>query len=294
MKTRTGSFPIGFRRGGSEWQRNLDALINWAQEQGLEAIDVGKDGDRCVQAVMEAGLRIGSVDLSVVNEMISPDKGERKDAIAQNADYVRSCAAGRSMDSRPINFFLVMLPKNPQLPRAENFGYMVESFAELVPVLKECNARLVIEGWPGPGALCCTPEGYRALFQELPSSAVGINYDPSHLVRQGIDPLRFLREFVDRVGHVHGKDTELLSENLYEFGSEQPPTFAKRIPYGALHWRYTIPGQGCVRWSETLRILEANGYTGCVSIELEDANFNGTTEGEQFGILQGARFLEGC
>ena len=40
--------------------------------------------------------------------------------------------------------------------------------------------------------------------------------------------------------------------------------------------------------------LEALGYDGCVSIELEDANFNGTTEGEQLGILQGARFLAGC
>jgi sugar phosphate isomerase/epimerase len=187
-----------------------------------------------------------------------------------------------------------MLPEDPQLPRAENFGYMVESFAELVPALEAANARLVIEQWPGPGALCCTPEALRALVKELPSSAIGINYDPSHLIRQGIDPLRFLQEFVDRVGHIHGKDTELLAENLYEFGTEQPPTFAKRIRFGSLHWRYTIPGQGCVRWAETFSILKANGYAGCVSIELEDANFNGTPKGEQFGILQGAHFLQGC
>jgi sugar phosphate isomerase/epimerase len=99
---------------------------------------------------------------------------------------------------------------------------------------------------------------------------------------------------VGRVHHVHGKDTELLAENLYEFGNEQPPTFAQRIRYGALHWRYTIPGHGCMRWPEALGILKAHGYAGCVSIELEDANFNGTTEGEQFGILQGAHFLQGC
>ena len=30
------------------------------------------------------------------------------------------------------------------------------------------------------------------------------------------------------------------------------------------------------------------------SIELEDANFNGSEEGEKLGILQGARFLQGC
>jgi sugar phosphate isomerase/epimerase len=123
---------------------------------------------------------------------------------------------------------------------------------------------------------------------------MGINYDPSHLIRQGIDPLRFLGEFAGRVVHVHGKDTELLAENLYEYGSEQPPTFARPIPFGALHWRYTIPGHGVMRWGQALRILQAHGYAGCVCIELEDANFNGAEDSERFGILQGARFLEGC
>jgi sugar phosphate isomerase/epimerase len=231
-------------------------------------------------------MRIGSIDLSTVKPMISPDKAKRADAIAQNADYIARCGAA--------NYFLVMLPEDPARPRAENFGYMVESFGELLPTLEANNARLSIEGWPGPGALCCTPEAFRALFKALPSPAVGINYDPSHLLRQGIDPLRFLGEFGERVYHIHGKDTELLSENLYLYGSEQPATFAQRIRFGAHHWRYTIPGQGCMRWGEAFGMLEALGYSGCVSIELEDANFNGTTEGEQFGILQGARFLSGC
>ncbi len=221
--------------------------------------------------------------------MIAPDKGRRADAVAVNADYVRACAA-----FGPVNHFLVMLPEDPDLPRAENFGYMLESFGELVPTLERHGGRIVMEGWPGPGALCCTPEGLRALFKELPSKALGINYDPSHLIRMGIDPLRFLREFGDRVYHIHGKDTELLAENLYEFGHEQPPTFAKRIAFGSVTWRYTIPGHGVMRWGEAFRILENQGYGGCVSIELEDANFNGTTEGEKLGILQGVRFLAGC
>ena len=121
-----------------------------------------------------------------------------------------------------------------------------------------------------------------------------INYDPSHLIRQNIDPLRFLEEFAERVFHVHGKDTQWLPENLYEYGSEQPPTFAKRISFGSLHWRYTIPGHGVMRWREAFRILQEQGYAGCVSIELEDANFNGSTDGEKLGFLQGACFLKGC
>ena len=60
-----------------------------------------------------------------------------------------------------------------------------------------------------------------------------------------------------------------------------------------MSWRYTIPGQGMARWGEILKALKGLNYKGCVSIELEDANFNGSESGEQLGILQGARFLTG-
>ncbi|MXZ20482.1 MAG: sugar phosphate isomerase/epimerase, partial [Caldilineaceae bacterium SB0665_bin_25] len=184
--------------------------------------------------------------------------------------------------------------EDPALPRLENYVYMVESFAALADVLEESGSHYVIEGWPGPGALCCTPETYRAFFRDVPSPSMSVNYDPSHLIRMGIDPLRFLTEFVDRVHHVHGKDTEILEENMYVYGHEQPATFAERIAFGAHSWRYTIPGQGLFRWGEGLRILAENGYGGAVSIELEDSNFNGAEESEKWGILHGARFLAGC
>lgn len=289
MKTRTGNYPIGFRRGGGEWQKDLSSLITWMKQNELEVIDLGVDAEQTAKPVLDAGLRVGSINLVDARGMISPDKARRADAIAKNTQYIRNCAA-----FGPMNHFLVMTPEKPDLPRAENFGYMVDSYSKLLPILEESRAHIAIEGWPGPGALCCTPEALRALFKECPSSAMGLNYDPSHLLRMGIDPLRFLQEFGDRVVHMHGKDTELLSENQYEFGHEQPPTFAKKIRFGSLNWRYTIPGQGVMRWGKALQMLESIGYKGCISIELEDANFNGSTEGEQFGILQGARFLTGC
>jgi sugar phosphate isomerase/epimerase len=289
MKTRTGQFPIGFRQGGGDWQQELPALVKWAQANDLEVIDIGRTADVDGKVVKDGGLRIGTVDLRAWQPMLSPDRGRRAEAVAQNNEYIRACAA-----YGVVNHFIVMLPEDAARPRSENFGYMVESFAQLVPALEASNAHIAIEGWPGPGALCCTPEAYRAFFKEVPSKSMGINYDPSHLIRMGIDPLRFLREFVDRVVHVHGKDTELLAENQYEFGTEQPATFAKPIRYGGFAWRYTIPGHGVTRWTEVFRILESNGYRGCVSIELEDANYHGAADAEQMGIVQGALFLRGC
>lgn len=289
MKTRTGNFPIGVRRGWSDWQQKLSTVITWAKASGLEVLDIGRDAATIGRQIIDAGLRIGSVDLLEWELMISADKAKRADAVAKNADYIKVCAA-----YGVVNHFLVMLPENKDLPRSENFSYMVDSFNQLAPALEANNARVVVEGWPGPGALCCTPEGYRAFFKECPSPSMGVNYDPSHLIRMGIDPLRFLNEFVGRVYHVHGKDTELFADNLYEFGHEQPPTFAKEMGFGSMAWRYTIPGHGITSWTQIFSILKAANYAGCVSIELEDMNFNGTESGEKQGILLGAQFLSGC
>lgn len=288
MNTKTGNYPIGFRRGWTDWQKDLPGVLAWAKANGMACIDIGRDADQIGQAVLDAGLRIGSADLKVWQGMISPDRATRKKALKDNIAYVE-----KNAKLGPLNYFIVMLPEKADLPRAENFGYMVESFTQLVPALEAAKARIVIEGWPGPGALCCTPEGYRALFKAIPSKCMGINYDPSHLMRMGIDHVRFLKEFVARVGHVHGKDTEMFPENIYEYGYEQPPTFAKPPAFGGMAWRYTIPGQGQVRWTEVMRILKAGKYRGAVSIELEDANFNGTPEGEQLGFTLGAQYLAG-
>ena len=282
MTTRTGSFPIGFRRGGSPWQRDLSGAIAWAKENGLGAIDLGRNPDD-IAAAEGAGLRVGSVDLLEWQGILAADAGKRQEAVAKNAEYIARCGAQ--------NYFYVALPEKPEAPRRENFALLVESLNALAPALEKAGGRLAIEGWPGPGALCCTPEGYRAAFRECPSMAIGINYDPSHLVRMGIDPIRFLSEFTDRVGHVHGKDTEVLASDLYEYGHEQPATFKQSPDFGAAAWRYTIPGQGLTPWGEVFRILAAGGYKGAVCIELEDRHYNGTEEGEKRAPLPGAHFL---
>ncbi len=287
--TRTGGLEIGFRQGWSDWQKDLASLIGWAKENGFACLDVGRDADAAKQ-VADAGLAVGSADLLQWNEMISADAATRDAAVEANSDYIAKAATEAGVS----NFFLVMLPENPELERRENFEHMNASFARLMPVLERHKARIVIEGWPGAGSLVCTPETFRAFLSAMDSPAAAINYDPSHLLRMGIDPLRFLREFVDSVGHVHGKDTELLDEQAYELGTELPPAFAKVPEFGGTAWRYTIPGHGAFRWTAALKVLADAGYAGRLSIELEDENFNGTTEGEQRGLLLSRRYLEGC
>lgn len=289
FSTRTGGFPIGFRRGWSDWQRDAGSLVAWAKENGMACVDFGGDADQHAGAVVAAGLQVGSADLKSWSALISPDAGKRAAAVAENADYVAACTAHGVK-----SFFVVMLPEDPSRSRAENFATMVEGMQALAPHLEKHGAAVVVEGWPGPGALACTPEGYRALFREVPSPAMAVNFDPSHLIRMGIDAVRFLEEFAPRVRHVHGKDTELLAEGLYEYGHEQPPTFGQPHGFGSMSWRYTIPGHGCFRWTRGFEILREAGYKGFVSIELEDEHFNTDEQGEKAGLLAGARFLSSC
>jgi len=288
MKTATGNFPLGWRRRNFAWEKDLDGIITWAKDNDLEVIDLGRDGDKSVKPVVDAGLRVGSVDLTVWEAMISADAGKRKDAVAQNAEYVKAC-----VDAGANVFFMCMLPEDKSLSRAENFGYMVESYSELAKTFEAVDAYLVIEGWPGPGSLVCTPETYRAFIEQVGSANMGVNFDPSHLVRMGIDPIRFLREFVGHVFHVHGKDTMIIQENLYQYGNLQESTFSKPYKYGGMNWRYTIPGHGVSDWKTILNILVENNYKGCISIELEDHYYDDTEDDQKQGVLQGVKFLAG-
>ena len=152
LKTRTGGFPIGFRRGGTEWQKEIGALIQWAKANDLACIDLGKDADVAGKAGVHGRLRLRSGGPPPKQRLNPPHQATREAAVAENSRLIEKLAALGA-----INYFLVMLPEKPELPRAENFGYMVESFRQLAPVLEGSQARLVVEGWPGPCTFCCTP-----------------------------------------------------------------------------------------------------------------------------------------
>jgi sugar phosphate isomerase/epimerase len=289
MRTRTGKFRIGFRRGWSNWQKDLASLAVWAKDTGFEAIDLGHVTATEVGQVHTAGLQVVSVDVIDWSALLSPDAGKRRAAVARNAAYFKDMAnLGVQV------FFMVAIPEDPSRPGKENFDLAVASFNELAPVAESLGAVIALEGWPGGPPfpnLCCNPETCRAMFREVPSRGLGINYDPSHLIRMGIDHTRFAAEFADRIAHVHGKDTEIVTENAYEIGLYQRSVFQKPYFCGEFAWRYTIPGHGIARWSHLLATLDRTGFKGVVSVELEDADYNGSEHGEQDGLLAALQYL---
>lgn len=291
MPTRTGSFPIGFRRGWGQWQKDLAAALAWARENHFESYDLGLATSADITAVKASGLALGSVDLMHAGEITHPDEGKRRDVIAANVTYVKQCAAAGA------KIFFTVVGGDPAKKRSENYKIAVESFSPVAEAAAAVGAAVAVEGYPGGpphlALLCTTPETCRAILKHIPRG-MAINYDPSHLIRLGVDHLRFLKEFAGHVVHVHGKDTELFPEAVYELGLYQPSAFSAGHGFGEYAWRYTIPGHGVARWTEILKTLSANQYRGLVSVELEDENFNGTEAGDKAGLINSLNFLTGA
>lgn len=287
-RTRTGGLPIGFRSWGTGWQKELADTVAFAKDNGFESIDTGPLGAGELQKIPDGGLRIGSVDLLRWPELASADAGKRKAAAEDNIRLVRAAVP---MGAK--SFFAVAVPEDVTAKRSENFSRVVDGYGRLCEAIAPLGACVVFEGWPGPAnsSLACTPADYRAVLREIPRGC-GINFDPSHLIRMGIDPVRFLDEFAPKVFHVHGKDTEIMDEDVYEHGHLQNATFAKQHGYGGSSWRYTIPGHGRARWGRMLGQLKETGYDGSISIELEDEDYNGSEDGEKRGLIAGRSFLE--
>ena len=93
--------------------------------------------------------------------------------------------------------------------------------------------------WPGGHNIAYSPRIWRRILEEF-DGAIGINYDPSHLVWQMIDQDRFIREFGAHFRHVHAKDLMIDRDGLYEHG----------IMSEGIGWQIPrMPGLGEVDWS---------------------------------------------
>src|SRR5688500_15761613 len=88
--TRTGQFPIGFRRIKT-WPLRFDELTQWALKRNIAVVDLMKDGSEAVKILVQAGVKVGTVDLLEIKGMISSDTEKRHRAVSQNIEYIQAC-----------------------------------------------------------------------------------------------------------------------------------------------------------------------------------------------------------
>jgi len=133
--------------------------------------------------------------------------------------------------------------------------------------IENCPMSFSRDEWPGGKNLAVSPVIWRRMFNDIPSANFGLNYDPSHFVLQRMDPLSPLREFKDKLFHLHAKDMMVRQDKLNEVGIFAFPK----------EWHTPrIPGFGDIDWAKFMAALYEVGYDGPVCIEVEDDTFGKT------------------
>lgn len=258
----------------------LDYVIEFAGKNGIDALEVASgpgakhidtsalsrsDADAIRKMLDKHGVRISS--LAWYTNATAPDA---RDKIG--ADY-RKLIDAAVMLGVDVVCTLAGMPVEgkDKLKTIEEDCSKV--FPPVLDYAAEKGVKVALENW---FATCLQGLAeFDKMFEVIPHANFGLNFDPSHLVHQGIDYIAAVHRFSGRIFHTHAKDTEIRDDRLAYLGNQ-----AKGW------WRYVIPGYGRVRWGEYVAALRKVGYDGVLSIEHEDGTF-----GVEEGFIKGKNYL---
>jgi sugar phosphate isomerase/epimerase len=166
----------------------------------------------------------------------------------------------------------------------ENWPRFIKTWRPILKFAADHGVRIAIENcpmlftrdeWPGGKNLFTTPAIWRRAFHDLDAPNFGLNYDPSHFVLQGMDPLSPLAEFKDKLFHMHAKDVQIDQKRLNEVGRFAFP----------LQWHQPrIPGYGDIDWASYMAEVQRINYEGPFCVEVEDDTFGKTLEGRMKAV----------
>lgn len=272
---------IGFLVGGQ--LGDLDKTIKWASEHGFEALEVSsRPGSPLIdlEKILEHGegetkriLRKTNVIVSCLTwcpNNMDPNVEVRR----RNNEHVKKMIeAAAKLEVPVVSTWIGKVPGSVE----ENMKVYAEVWPPIVEHAEEHGVKIAIENCMGN--IAYRPDIWEKMFEVIPSKALGLNFDPSHLVFQFIDHLAAARKFGERIYHTHCKDTEVLKWKLAEVGYT-----------GSRWWRFRIPGLGDVDWKKFISNLQDQKYDYVLSIEHEDPLYHGV-DGFKNGLIIGRRHL---
>jgi sugar phosphate isomerase/epimerase len=192
------------------------------------------------------------------------------------------CTVVTGFMGSPIWKFLYSFPPTTEKMIEDGFRRIVELWSPIFDVFDENGIRFALEVHPTEIAFdFYTTERLIEVFDRRPT--LGLNFDPSHLVWQGLEPHLFIREFADRIYHVHMKDA---SVNL----DGKAGILGSHLPFGDLRrgWNFRSLGHGDVNFEDIIRELNTIGYHGPLSVEWEDNGMD-----REFGARESLDFVRG-
>jgi sugar phosphate isomerase/epimerase len=255
---------------------------------GVTHVDVtnfGKeDAARINELVATSGVTISA--LGYYPNPLAPDKEEARVYI----DHIKQVIlAAELLGLGVINTFVGRdwtKSVDDNWPRFKEVWPPLVRFAEDHGIkigIENCPMAFSKDEWPGGKNLAHTPAIWRRIFEEIPSANIGLNYDPSHMIWQQMDYLKPLRDFKEKLFHIHAKDARLDRHRLDEVGIMATP-LEFHIP--------KLPGLGDVDWGLFFSVLGDVGYDGPVCIEVEDRAYEGSLQSRQAAIIQSGKYLK--
>ena len=240
---------------------------------------------RRVQGMLEEhGVAISG--LGYYPNPLTPDAAERRAV----TEHMKRVIAACELLGTPV--FNTFVGRDPTRAVEDHWKDFRRVWPPLVRFAEDHGVRIGIENcpmlfsadeWPGGKNLAVSPAIWRRMFEEIPSPSFGLNLDPSHLVWQQIDYIDPVREFRDRLVHIHAKDARLDRDRLNQVGVLAPPN----------QWHTPkLPGLGDVRWGAFFAALTESGYNGPVCVEVEDRAYEGSLADRKRSLVQSKRYLD--
>jgi len=255
---------------------------------GVTHVDAAALDDAAAARIREKAAETG-VEIAALGFYPNPLSDDR--AYAQSCiDHIeRVMDAAKRLGVRRVNTFA---GAEPTKSLDANFERFAEVWPGLVAKAEKRDILLGIENcpmyftqdeWPGGKNLATSPRNWRRMFEIVPSPHFGLNYDPSHFIWQGMDYLKPLRAFKDRLFHVHAKDARVDQERLDDVGVMATP-----LEYH----RPVLPGMGAVDWGAFVSVLGEIGYRAAVCIEVEDDAYADSLEDRKRALSIARKVLE--
>lgn len=165
--------------------------------------------------------------------------------------------------------YVAMFPPVPAATIDAGYQDFADRWNPILDVFDECGVRFAHEVHPSEIAYdhWSTVRTLEAIGHR---PAFGLNWDPSHMVWQDLDPVGFITDFADRIYHVDCKDTRM------RVGNGRNGRLGSHLPWGDPRrgWDFVSTGRGDVPWEDCFRALASIGYDGPISVEWEDAGMD--------------------
>jgi sugar phosphate isomerase/epimerase len=280
-------------------RRSLAQVAAWAASEGFETLEVASWPAAGAERRRYAGtshLDVTRLDAPAVRDVLDrhgleisalayyPNNLHPDAAVRRAANtHLKKVIDGAATLGVPVVGTFVGRDQTKNVP--DNVRQFKRVWPGLVEHAESRGVKVAIENcpmifswdeWPGGTNLASTPAIWDELFSIVDSPSFGLNLDPSHLVWLMIDYERVVRDYAEKLFHVHAKDLEIDRDGLYRHGT---------VSLG-MGWQVPrLPGLGEVRWDRFVAALYRAGYDYVVSVEHEDRSFEGSEELVKRGFL---------